>query len=57
VRSRRDLRVLCVNPRPGEEFYVLSEPWSRSGETASPKRDIVVMCDVFACFVALSRLD
>ena len=24
----------------------LSEPGSRSGETASPKRDVVVKCDV-----------
>jgi len=51
------MRVLSVNPRPGEEFAVLSEPWSRSGETVSPKRDVVVMCDVFACFVAQARLD
>jgi len=47
-RSQGSVRVLSATSRPGEEFSVLSEPWSRSGETTSPKRDVVVMCDVFA---------
>jgi len=38
--------VLSATSRPGEDFWVLSELGSRSGETASPKRDVTVMCDV-----------
>jgi len=35
--------MLSVISRPGEVLWVLSEPESRSGEMASPKRDVLVM--------------
>ena len=41
ARLRKDLCVLSVNPRPGEELCVFERTKSRSGEKSSPKRDDV----------------
>jgi len=37
-------------------LWVLSELGSRSGETASPKRDVAVMCDALFAFLAQASL-
>jgi len=36
---------LSAISRLGEGLWVLSEPGSRPSEVASPKRDVVTMCD------------
>jgi len=43
-------RVECDFSSRRGVLWVLSEPGSRSGETASPKRDVVVMCDALLAF-------
>jgi len=47
--------MLSAISRPGEVLWVLSEPESRSGEMASPKRDVLVMFWCFACVLAQAR--
>ncbi|QCE14857.1 hypothetical protein DEO72_LG11g1863 [Vigna unguiculata] len=50
------LRVLSATSRLGEGLWVLSEPGSRPGEMASPKRDVMVMCDALFAFLAQASL-
>jgi len=38
-----ELRMLSATSHPGKVLWVLSKPKSRSGEMASPKRDVLVM--------------
>jgi len=44
--------MLSATSRLGEGLWVLSEPGSRPSEMASPKRDVVTMCDALFAFLA-----
>jgi len=52
ILAQKSLIFFLVKSSFGEGLWVLSKPGSRPGEMASPKRDVMIMCD--ALIVVLS---
>ena len=49
--------MLSATSRLGEGLWVFSEPGSRAGEMASPRRDVVVMYDALFVFLAQASFE